>query len=62
MRSLLPLVLASVVTSDPCQGPVFDSGEAWTAVQRSGYVKITTGEVTSATSVMSSSVSKLSSS
>ena len=47
MRPLVTLLVLGVscVTSDPCPDPGLD-GEAWTVVQRSGYVKITSGQVT----------------
>ena len=47
MRPLVTLLVLGVscVTSDPCLDPGLD-GEAWTVVQRSGYVKITSGQVT----------------
>ena len=51
MRALVTLLVlgASAVTSDLCGSPVLDTGEAWAVVQRSGYVKISSGEVTSVT-------------
>ena len=36
--------MSSRVSPPPCQTAVFDSGEAWAVVQRSGYVKIITEE------------------
>ena len=47
MRPLVTLLVLGVscVSPDPCPDPGLD-GEAWTVVQRSGYVKITSGQVT----------------
>ena len=47
MRLLVTLLLLGVsyVSPDPCPDPGLE-GEAWTVVQRSGYVKITSGQVT----------------